>query len=756
MNPNDFAAHIRSVFGRYADAPVWVAWEARAHADPSKPPIKVPINPHTGYPASVTDPATWGPVGKAIAAQQRGALAGVGVVLGPDPTTNPDNSPDKPFLVGVDYDNALRADGTLMPWAQDMMLDNTYSEISPSGTGVKAFAVVDRRPEGLPHGQDGVTLKLGDIQPAVAGKRPGVEVYTGRRWFAVTGQTFRDTAKCRIADMSARLPVLLRHSGAMLAPTGAAPLPIPTDPDHAFTAQDARDAHATPLDHDARARLTHALQTHDDLSRALVGADWADRSMALFTAADLSKGYRLTFEQFVHGLMASTGAAASHVREQGDPYRALARAWDRSPQPMPLPTPDPIPAGAQLGDRPGVAADGYQQPMDLSILDQPNPMGTPYTLPLDLYDNPPPLPKFVLADMLPSAPTALVGTGGVLKSTIWMAMALNMILDRPQWGKFWWQGGSALMMSKEDERDIMLRRLHDQLHGMNVTKRQYQDIIARRFYLDDMTANQTRLVESDGKGNLVVTPAADLLIDKYRGRNVSFACMDPMVNFGPGEAHGNDGAALMMQVAWRMTRGLADDDGRCNLTFIHHLSMAAARDEVEDAHAGRSASAIGDNARSVWVLHRHKVTNQHRHVAPPSIPVEAIDRGDVIRMIMAKNSYARRIMEPYWAWRESDAIHFIEPMAAEVARAAAAAMPTPAEQQRQERDNAYYQAMLTWAREQTEPFTRAALMANHPGGRNVAGRQFDAAVDAKELERACPMREVYRIALPQRAAAYGF
>lgn len=747
----DIAVHLRRVFGRYADAPVWVAWASRPHKDPSKPPIKMPINPATGRAASVTDPETWAPAGRALACAQRNGLAGIGVVLGPDPTSNPDGKPDGPHLVGVDYDNALRPDGSLMPWASDMMLEGTYTEISPSGTGVKAFAVVDRRPEGLPASQDGVTLRLGDIEPAVPGKRPAVEVYTARRWFAVTGNTFRGTDVCRIADMSRRLPVLLRHA---TPPPATAALPeAPTGPEDSITAQDIRDVYATALDRDEQAALTHALQAHPDLARAMVGPEWADRSAALFTAADLAKGYRLTLAQFVHGLMAATGAAANHVRDQADPFRALARAWDRSPQPVAIEPPGPVPSDAQLGDRPGAAAAGYTTPIDLSILDQPNPLGTPATLPLDLYSNPPPMPKFILDGFFPSAPTALVGTGGVLKSTTWMAMALHMLLARPLWGRNWWEGGAALMISKEDERSIMLRRLHDLLHGLNVTERQYRDIVAQRFFLDDMTESPSRMVESDGKGNLVVTPLADFMTDKYRGRGLAMVCMDPMVNFGPGEAHGNDGAALMMQVAWRMSRAWSEDDGRCNVAFIHHLSMSAAREEIEDAHAGRSASAIGDNARSVWVMHRHKVQNAHRHVAPADIPVEAIQRGEVIRMTMAKNSYAKRIMEPFYVWRDNGAMRFIEPMDPEAAQRAAALVPTAAEAARAQREDAAYQVFLDEIRPRPELRTVAQYTRACGAGRQSVQKFLDRAV--REGVLTLQDGEYVRV-MPAPAAAYGF
>lgn len=754
---NAIAEHVRKVFGRYADAPIWVAWESRPHTDPGKPPIKIPINPGTGYPASSTDARTWAPMGRAIALASRNNLAGIGIMLGPDPDQNPDARPDKPYLVGVDYDNALRSDGTLMPWAQDLFLTGTYAEISPSGTGVKAFAVSACRPAGLPtDGRDGMTLKLGSIEAAGDGKRPGIEVYAGKRWFAVTGRTFGGSDVCKIADMTSRLPILLRRAAPQ--DTAATPLPIPTDPEHAFTPQDARDAHASALPDEARALLTQALQSHPDLAKAMVGTDWPDRSLALFTAADLAKGYKLTFDQYVHGVMAATGAAGEHVRSQADPYRALSRAWDRSPNPEPVTNVQPVPPGAMPGDRPGVTGDGYTGvQVDLSIFDEVNPLGTPYTLPLDLYANPPPLPKFILDGIFPAAPSAMVGTGGVLKSTIWMAMALNMLLARPQWGRLWWEGGAALMISKEDERSIMLRRLHDLLHGMGVTQRQYQDIVARRFYLDDMTEAGARLVEADGRGNLCITPTVENLVDKYAGRNVSLSAIDPMVNFGPGETHGNDGAALMMQIAWRFVRGWGGEEGRCNLCYIHHISKADARDEVEDQHAGRGAAAVGDNARALWVMHRHKVLNANRHVAPSSIPADAIEKGDVIRMVMAKNSYARRIMEPFWAWREGDAVHFVEPMAAQEARMAAASVLTPAEQARADREQAKQSSFLSWVSSQVQGFTLSDAVRTFGLTYPATRRMIENHVASGDVQRVPGLAERYTAATrPTTDASYGF
>ena len=659
MDAAALAARIRDSFGRLADAPVWVAWN-------DVDGRKIPLSPRTGSNASSTDPTTWVPAGQALQYAATRGLTGVGLMLGPDPDANPDGAADKPWIVGVDYDNALRSDGTLMPWAQNLFpAGETYAEISPSGTGVKAFGYLPCRPEGLPEGQDGVKLRLGDVEAAGEGKRPGVEVYCGRRWFAVTGRVFGGGET--LGDMSRRMPGLLANAR-----------PAASVPSENTSAADAYTAYSQPLTDAERDRANVLLTRHPDLHAAMFGTDWTDRSLALWTAADLAKGYRLDFRAFVHGLMSSAGSAGEHVRSQPDVLRAVARAWDRSPQPTPLDTVPPVAEWNPDAVAPVPA-------LDLSMLDVPNPLGAPEVLPADLYSNPPPMPAFVLEGFLPPAPTALVGTGGTYKSTIWMGLAVHMLLARPLWGRHWWEGGSAVMLSREDERSVMLRRLHDLLHGMDVTERQYHDIIRHRLYLDDMTQANVRFVEADRGGNLHLSPAVDAVVDKYRQRGVAMLAVDPLVNFGPGEVHGNDGAAMLMLAGWALSRGLSGEAGRCNTTFIHHISMNAARDEVEDAHAGRSASAIGDNARAVYVLHRHKSTNKHRHIAPPEISTEAIAKGDVVRITMAKQSYARKLHYPLYVERVGSAFKFHEPNPEIITRQEAEAdapVRTPSEQAR--------------------------------------------------------------------------
>ena len=93
---------------------------------------KKPVNPHTLFGASSTDPATWGSFEEAVAAvgkpcrvgSDSGTVTGVGFVFAP------------PYC-GIDLDNVICADGSVLPDALDIVESmNSYTELSPSGKGL--------------------------------------------------------------------------------------------------------------------------------------------------------------------------------------------------------------------------------------------------------------------------------------------------------------------------------------------------------------------------------------------------------------------------------------------------------------------------------------------------------------------------------------------------------------------------------------------------------------------------------------------
>lgn len=146
----------------------WLTW--RAESAPGEKPRKVPHDPKAlNSRASTTDPSTWATFEQAeIAYQERvgepDEFTGIGFVLNGD------------GIAGVDIDNCMH-DGTPAPEAVALLeqLGAAYVEVSPSGTGLRAFGYAD------------------NLERGCKGKHNGldVELYTKGRFLTLTGQVIK-------------------------------------------------------------------------------------------------------------------------------------------------------------------------------------------------------------------------------------------------------------------------------------------------------------------------------------------------------------------------------------------------------------------------------------------------------------------------------------------------------------------------------------------------------------------------------------
>lgn len=161
----------------------WVCWKyVTRDGKRTKPPFRA----DGAGEASSTDPTTWSTLDAVIHACRRGsAFSGIGFVF----------TEDDPYT-GVDLDDAIDIEtGELKPWAERIVkrLDS-YTEISPSGQGVKIF-----------------------IRAAKPGKRcktaykdGAVEVYDKARFFTTTGRHLAGTPTT-IEDRQAQLEQIYNH-----------------------------------------------------------------------------------------------------------------------------------------------------------------------------------------------------------------------------------------------------------------------------------------------------------------------------------------------------------------------------------------------------------------------------------------------------------------------------------------------------------------------------------------------------------------
>ncbi|MGI8851890.1 MAG: AAA family ATPase [Methyloceanibacter sp.] len=185
---------IINALGDLADKPRWVAWrgEIIQRKDGTETPTKIPYDPHNGHRARVpTDPSTWGSRRQAQGRWKKlngnGQVGGVGIVLG-DLDANH-------VLMGIDLDSCITKKGFVRSWANEVIdRFNTYTEISPSGGGVKLFFLLAAKDK------DAIDALLGfnaDGKPKTrksfsAGKHREIAIDRAR-FYAVTDNGLDDT-----------------------------------------------------------------------------------------------------------------------------------------------------------------------------------------------------------------------------------------------------------------------------------------------------------------------------------------------------------------------------------------------------------------------------------------------------------------------------------------------------------------------------------------------------------------------------------
>jgi len=235
----------------------WVCWR---YVERDGKQTKFPISPTKGGSASSTDPATWGTFQQAIAACQRCIdLAGIGFVF----------TADDPFA-GIDLDNCLdAATRELKPWARPILdqLDS-YSEISPSGAGVKIFVRARKRGQRCKTGyQDGA-----------------IEMYDRDRFFTITGQRLADTP----TDVEERQP---QYDAVYELLFGGGDAPQPGLPMARATASDDDRSH---LDDDDVIRIALRSKKSGEKFKALWEGRWQEH-FGSQSEADASLVFRLAF-----------------------------------------------------------------------------------------------------------------------------------------------------------------------------------------------------------------------------------------------------------------------------------------------------------------------------------------------------------------------------------------------------------------------------------------------------------------------------
>lgn len=155
----------------------WLLWRKELRGDKW---TKIPYNPHTGYPASPTNPEQWGSFSEVlqVLSHKQGYYDGIGFVF----------TESDPYA-GIDLDN--KQDDPALQAQHDTILSAfpSYTELSPSGKG-KHIIVKGAVPKGRNAG--------------------GVEIYSSGRFFTMTGNVIKNLPIIECEDL---LLDLWRHYG---------------------------------------------------------------------------------------------------------------------------------------------------------------------------------------------------------------------------------------------------------------------------------------------------------------------------------------------------------------------------------------------------------------------------------------------------------------------------------------------------------------------------------------------------------------
>ena len=141
----------------------WVAWKAVPGKNSKTD--KIPYNPKNGHMAKANDPETWGTFDEAynFYSANTDKFAGVGIELSADD-----------LLCGIDLDNCFNNSGWPDEWACGIIDKlNSYTEISPSGKGIRIFVYGKLPPSGRKKGK--------------------FECYDSGRFLTVTGNHIKGT-----------------------------------------------------------------------------------------------------------------------------------------------------------------------------------------------------------------------------------------------------------------------------------------------------------------------------------------------------------------------------------------------------------------------------------------------------------------------------------------------------------------------------------------------------------------------------------
>lgn len=227
--------------------------------------------------------------------------------------------------------------------------------------------------------------------------------------------------------------------------------------------------------------------------------------------------------------------------------------------------------------------------------------------------------------------SSLVADGGMGKTALRTAQALALATGQPITGEHVFQRCRVLIVSLEDDRDELRRRvraarLH---HGIS------QDDVRDWLYLATPDAAAGKIMVANDMGQPIRSALADTLEACIARRKIDLVMLDPFVKAHGIEENNNTGMDHVIRL-------LADMAQKYNIAvdIPHHTRKGASN--PGNADSGRGAGAVKDGARLVYTLSR-MTTDEAQTLGIPEK-----DRRYLIRMDSGKVNIAPPLDDAKW------------------------------------------------------------------------------------------------------------
>lgn len=556
--------------------------------DSDKTPIYANGANRNGALDSEQDRAQLVPFDEAAAALKRNRRAsGLGIALGEVPSEDLQ-------IVGIDLDDCYRND-ELDPRAAEILLAaNSYAEKSPSGRGLHILGTGDIG-----------TLKI------AKGDAPGLELYSGSRYFTVTGQRINGA---HVTDISEAGLLARRLFGADLNQHVGIPTPAQSD------------AANTVLN----AIKTAGLYLRPGKGKHLIRCPWearhspnADgkRNTSSSEAAYFEPGAVIDGKTFAHGLFKCQHSHCDD-RKLKDLREFLGlQKTDSGPL-------DAI--------RVAIRAD---LDAGASAIDSATP------------------PRWIVPMVLPVAGANFAGPGGTGKTAAVMAEKVRITCGGALYGREVEMQGVSVLVTAEDgaayARYVLQQMLQDGLACGQLPERAAAHAKADIRIIGWHRATYGPIVQVDQLGEMRRAPVYDLLLEMLASVRPVYVTLDPAVLFGPGERYGNDGDAYLAAMLHETALNL----GAC-VQMIDHVAQSVARTGIIDQYAARGGTAKTDNARLARQLVRITPDAAENLALPLSIAPEDIAAGRILQLHTTKSNYAP-MPPPAWLRRRRFWIEYL-------------------------------------------------------------------------------------------------